>query len=165
MKTGKRFIFPVMLVITLGVVYFWQHSVASLPYLPYNCIVPLGILTPSLLITTFIATLALLKQTETRHPVLRSFLSTGAMFVPVLMTLVFFLSFVSYRFSEAVLPVIVLPNWPTGIMTMIITALCVAHLTGLLIYALTKGKASSKAKAAAITGWILLNACLFLLTV
>lgn len=165
MKNTKKFIFPVLLVITLGVVYFWQHSVASLPYLPYNCIVPLGILTPSLLIMTFLTTLALLKQTGTTHPVRRSFLSLGAMFVPVLMTLVFFLSFVSYRFSEAVLPVIVLPNWPTGIMTMIITVLCVAHLTGLLIYALAKGKASPKAKAAAVTGWILLNICLFLLTV
>ena len=165
MKTRKRFIFPVMIVITLGVVYFWQHSVANLPYLPYNCIVPLGILTPLLLITTFITTLSLLKQTEPPHPVLRSFLSTGAMFVPVLMTLVFFLSFVSYRFSEAVLPVIVLPNWPTGIMTLIITALCVAHLTGLLICNIAKGNASSKAKAAAITGWILLNTCLFLLTI
>ncbi len=165
MKNAKKFIFPVLLVITLGVVYFWQHAVASLPYLPYNCIVPLGILTPSLLIAAFITTLALLKQTGTPHPVRRSFLSLGAMFVPVIMTLVFFLSFVSYRFSEAVLPVIVLPNWPTGIMTMIIMALCVAHLTGLLIYALSKGKISPKSKAAAITGWILLNICLFLLTV
>ena len=164
MKTAKKMIFPVLLVITCGIVHYWQHAVASLPYLPYNCIVPLGILTPALLIMTFITSLALLKTCETPRPVLRSFLSTGAMFIPVIMTLVFFLSFVSYRFSEAVLPVIVLPNWPTGIVTMIITALCVIHLTGLLVYRLIKQKAGTGDIIAALAGWVALNACLFILT-
>lgn len=164
MKTVKKLLFPIFLILTCGVVYFWQHSVASLPYLPYNCVVPLGIMTPSLIVLTFITSLILLKQSETSKPVLRSILSTAAMFVPVIATLVFFLSFVSYRYSEAVLPVIVLPNWPTGIVTMIITAMCVIHLTGLMIYRLANKKAGSKHNAAAIAGWIVLNACLFIVT-
>ena len=53
MKTVKNLLFPLLLTVTCCVVYFWQNSVASLPYLPFNCIVPLGVLTPSLLILTF----------------------------------------------------------------------------------------------------------------
>ncbi|MBR6005180.1 MAG: hypothetical protein IK063_03020 [Clostridia bacterium] len=164
MKTLKKLLFPFFLVLTCGVVWFWQHSVASLPYLPYNCIVPLGIMTPSLIVLTFITSLILLKQSETAKPVLRTFLSTAAMFVPVIATAVFFLSFVSYRFSEAVLPVLVLPNWPTGIATLIITALCIIHLTGLLAYRLAKKKAGLKYNIAAAAGWIVLNVGLFLIT-
>ena len=165
MKTIKNLLFPFFLTVTCCVVHFWQHSVASLPYLPYNFIVPLGVLTPALLILTFVTTLILLKQSAVSKPVAKSFLSTGAMLLPVIATLVFFLSFVSYRFSEAILPVLVLPNWPTGIVTMIITACCLAHLTGLLIYRLAKKKAGAAHNAAAVAGWILLNVCLFLLTI
>ena len=165
MKSIKKLLFPVLLVATCCVVYFWQNSVASLPYLPYNCIVPLGILTPSLLILTFLTTLALEKQCGASKPVLCSFLSTAAMLLPVIATLVFFLSFVSYRFSEAVLPVIVLPNWPTGIVTAVITALCVIHLTGLLIARFIKQKYGPKQIIPASAGWILLNFCLFLITI
>ncbi len=165
MKSIKTLLFPVLLTATCCVVYFWQNSVASLPYLPYNCIVPLGILTPSLLILTFITTLSTEKESGASKPVLHSFISLAAMFLPVLATLVFFLSFVSYRFSEAVLPVIVLPNWPTGIVTAIITALCIIHLTGLLISRFVKMKYGPKQIIPAFACWILLNACLFLITI
>lgn len=165
MKTFKNLLFPLLLTATCCVVHFWQHSVASLPYLPYNCIVPLGILTPALLILTFLTTLVLLKQSETARPVLRSLVSTAAMLLPVIATLVFFLSFVSYRFSEAILPVIVLPNWPTGIVTLLISVCCILHLTGLLVYRLIRKKAGAGHNAAALAGWIALNVCLFLLTV
>ena len=121
MKSIKKLYFHILLVATCCVIYFWQNSVASLPYLPFNCIVPLAVMTPSILILTFLTSLVLLKQSETPKPVLRSFVSTAAMLLPVLATLVFFLSFVSYRFA-GVLPVLVLPNWPTGIVTAIITA-------------------------------------------
>ncbi len=165
MKIIKKLLFPLLLVATCCTVYFWQNSVASLPYLPYNCIVPLGVMTPLLLILTFFTTLVLEKQSESSKPVLRSFISTGAMFVPVIATLVFFLSFVSYRFSEAVLPVIVLPNWPTGIATAIITALCIIHLTGLLICRLVRQKYGIKQIIPAVAGWIILNICLFFVTI
>ena len=164
MKTVKNLLFPLLLTVTCCVVYFWQNSVASLPYLPFNCIVPLGVLTPSLLILTFFTTFVMLKQSATQKPVLRSLAGTAGMFVPVIMTLVFFLSFVSYRFA-GVLPVLVLPNWPTGIVTAIITALCVIHLTGLLICRFIKQKYTAKQIVPAAAGWIILNFCLFMVTI
>lgn len=164
MKSIKKLLFPLLLVATCCVIYFWQNSVASLPYLPFNCIVPLAVMTPSILILTFLTSLVLLKQSETPKPVLRSFVSTAAMLLPVLATLVFFLSFVSYRFA-GVLPVLVLPNWPTGIVTAIITAFCVIHLTGLLICRFIKQKYTLKCIIPAAAGWIILNICLFFITI
>ncbi len=164
MKSLKKLLFPVLLGATCCVVHFWQNSVASLPYLPFNCIVPLGVMTPLLLILTFFTTLVLLKQSKTNHPVRRSFVSMAGMLVPVIATLVFFLSFVSYRFA-GILPVLVLPNWPTGIVTAIITALCVIHLSGLLICRFIKQKYTTKQIIPAAVGWIILNICLFFITV
>ena len=163
MKTLRKAAFPVLLILTCGTVHFWQHAVASLPYLPKNCVVPLGVSTPALLVLTFWTTFAMLKETKTPKYVRKSFLSAGAMLVPILATGVYFLSFLTYRYA-AVLPVPVLPDWPTGIVTMIITAVCLLHLTGLLIARLVKGKTKAKRAIPAIVGWLLLNACLFLIT-
>ncbi len=164
MKTIRKLLFPLLLTAACCVVWFWQNAVASLPYLPNNCIVPLGVMTPALLILTFLATLVLEKQSGTSKPVLHSFISTAAMLLPMIMTGVFFLSFVSYRYA-GVLPVIVLPNWQTGIVTAIITAVCVAHLTGLLICRFVKQKYTAKQIVPAAAGWIILNICLFLVTI
>ena len=100
MKTMKKLLFPLLLILTCGVVHYWQHAVASLPYLPYNCILPLGVLTPALPVLTFLTTFVLLKQSETPKPILRSFLSVAAMFLPIIATAVFFLSFLTYRFYK-----------------------------------------------------------------
>jgi len=163
MKTVKKLLFPLLLILTCGAVYFWQHAIASLPYLPKNGILPLGILTPALLILTFLTTLVLLRQSETPKAVSRSFLSTAAFLAVFLATGVYFLSFLTYRFAAA-LPVLVLPDWPTGIVTMVITALCVLHLTGLLLCRFMKQKAAVKQIVPAVIGWVFLNACLFLIT-
>ena len=165
MKTLRKAAFPVLLILTCGVVHYWQHAVASLPYLPYNCIVPLGVLTPALPVLTFLTSFVLLRQSETPKPVARSFLSVAAMFVPLLMTAVFFLSFLTYRYAAAMPPLLVLPNWPTGNVMLIITALCVLHLTGLLICRFVKQKYTAGQIIPAAIGWLALNGCLFLLTV
>ena len=164
MKTVKKYAFPVLLILTCGVVWYWQHALASLPYLPMNEVVPLGVLTPALFVLTFFTTFALLKKCDAARPVLRSFGSTAAMLVPVLMVGVFFLSFLTYRFAAAMPPVLRLPDWPTGIMTCLTAILCVCHLTGLLVYGLVKQNAGKKRRVAALLGWLLLNVCLCLLT-
>ena len=164
MKIIRKLLFPLLLIVACCVVYFWQNAVASLPYLPNNCIVPLGIMTPVLLILSFFTTFVMEKQSGTSKPVLRSLLSTAAMLLPIAATAVFFLSFVSYRYA-GILPVIVLPNWPTGIVTAIITALCIMHLTGLLISRFVKQQYKSKQIIPAAVGWIILNICLFFVTI
>ena len=163
MKTVKKLLFPALLILSCIAVHFWQHAIASLPYLPKNGILPLSILTPGLLVLTFLTTFVLLKQSQTPKPVSRSFLSTAAFLAIYLVTGVYFLSFLTYRFA-AVLPVLVLPDWPTGIMTMLITALCVLHLSGLLICRFVKQKATASQIVPAAIGWVCLNACLFLIT-
>lgn len=164
MKTIRKLLFPLLLTAVCCVVWFWQNAVASLPYLPNNCIVPLGILTPVLLILTFFATFVTEKQSKSSKPVLHSLLSTAGMLLPVIATAVFFLSFVSYRYA-GILPVIVLPNWPTGIVTAVIAALCIVHLTGLLIVRFIKLKYTPGQIVPAAAGWIVLNVCLFLVTI
>ena len=164
MKTVKKLLFPLLLTAACCVVWFWQNAVASLPYLPYNCIVPLAVMTPGLLILTFLTTLVTEKQSETAKPVLHAFISTAAMLLPLVATGVFYLSFVSYRYA-GILPVLVLPNWPTGVVTLIITVLCVLHLTGLLLCRFIKQKYTSKQIIPATVGWVVLNACLFLVTI
>lgn len=164
MKRLQKLLFPLLLTAACCVVWFWQNAVASLPYLPNNCIVPLGVMTPVLLILTFFTTFVMEKQSRTSNPALRSCVSTAAMLLPIAATAVFFLSFVSYRYA-GILPVLVLPNWPTGIVTLLITALCVLHLTGLLIAGFVKQKYSPKQITATAAGWIVLNACLFLITI
>ena len=163
MKTIRKAAFPFLLILFACAIHFWQHALASLPYLPLNGIVPLGILTPALLILAFFTTFALLRQTQTPKPVRRGLLSAAAMLLPILASGMFFLSYVSYRFA-GVLPVPVLPDWPTGIVCMIVTAVCVAHPTGLLICAFAKQKTAPKRAIPAAAGWLLLNACLFLIT-
>ena len=163
MKTIQKAAFPLLLVLAACAVHFWQHALASLPYLPLNGVAPLAVLTPSLLILTFFATFVMLKQTRTPKPVLRSVLSTAAMLALILCAGVYFLSYVSYRFA-GVIPVLVLPDWPTGIVSMIITAGCIVHLTGLLVCAFIKRKTQPKRAFPIAAGWLLLNACLFLIT-
>ena len=164
MKKANKLLFPLLLIAACVVIHFWQHGVASLPYLPKNWIVRLITLTPALPVLTFLTTLVLLKQSETPRPVLRSWLSTGAMMVPVLALAVFFLSYLTYRFAAALPPLLVLPDWPSGIVTMIITVLCLLHLTGLLICRFVKQKAGLRQILPAALGWLVLNGCLFLVT-
>ena len=163
MKTIKKAVFPVLLILSCVAVHFWQHAIASLPYLPKNGIAPLAVLTPGLLVLTYLTAYTLLRQSKTPHPVRGSLLSAGAMLAIMLATGVYFLSFLTYRFA-AVLPVLVLPDFPTGIVTMIITAACIILLTALLICRFVKEKAAAKRWVPAAVGWLLLNACLFLLT-
>lgn len=164
MKSIRKLLFPLLLTASCCVVWFWQNAVASLPYLPNNCIVPLGIMTPGILILTFLTTLVMEKQSGASRPVLHSFISTAAMLLPLIATGVFFLSFVSYRYA-GILPVLVLPNWPTGIVTVILAALCILHLTGLLICRFVLRKYGWKQIVPASFGWIILNVCLFLVTI
>ena len=164
MKSIRKLLFPLLLIAACCVVWFWQNAVASLPYLPYNCIVPLGIMTPSLLVLTFLTALVMEKQSNTPKPVLHALSAAATMLLPILATGIFFLSFVSYRFA-GILPVLVLPNWPTGIVTAIISVLCVLHLTGLLICRFGKQKYRIKQIIPASAGWIVLNVCMFLITI
>ena len=164
MKTVKRYAFPVLLILSCGTVWFWQHAMVSLPYLPLNEVVPLAVMTPLLLVFTFFVSFALLKTCGTPRPVLRSLLSTSAMLALVLAAGVFFLSFLTYRFA-APLPVLQLPDWPVGVVMCIVAVLCVSHLTGLLLYGLIKKKTPVRRFVPALLGWFLLNCCLALLTV
>ena len=147
MKTVKQYAFPVLLVLACGTVWYWQHALASLPYLPMNEVIPLAVRTPLLLLLTFAASFALLKTCGTPRPVLRALLSTAAMLAIILAQGLFFLSFLTYRFA-APLPAPRLPDWPVGIVTCIVAALCAAHLTGLLIYGFAKQKAPIKSTMA-----------------
>ena len=164
MKTVRKLLFPLLLIAACIVVWFWQNAVASLPYLPNNCIVPLGVMTPALLVLFFFTTFVMEKQSGASRPVLRSAISTAAFLLPLVATAVFFLSFVSYRYA-GILPVLVLPNWPTGIVTAILAALCILHLTGLLICRFIKQKYGLRQIIPASVGWIVLNVCLFLVTI
>lgn len=164
MKTLRKCAFPALLIASAFVVHYWQHAIASLPYLPMNCVVPLAVLTPALLLLTFLTALAMLKTAKTAKPVRRALLALAAMFALVLATGVYFLSFLTYRFAAVMPPVPVLPDWPTGIVTMIITFLCLGVLTGLLVSYFVKRKTPAKYAIPAAIGWVLLNACLFLVT-
>ncbi len=164
MKTLRKPLFPVLLIASCVTVYFWQNTLASLTYLPYNCVAPLGVMTPAILVLTFLTTFILLRQSGKTRPVLKSFLGAFVMLLTTLSAGVYFLSYLSYRFA-AVLPVfIVLPDWPTGIISIAVAALCIVHLTALLICRLVWKKRNIKFVIAAVIGWLLLNACLFLVT-
>ena len=160
----KKAAFPCLLTCACVTVWFWQHAAASLPYLPLNGVVPLGIMTPALPVLAFFTAFVMLKQSNTPRPVFRALLAALAMLAVILGLGVYFLSYLSYRFA-AVLPVPVLPDWPTGIVTLVIALLLVAHLTGLLVFRLVKQKAGAKRAVPAALGWLALNACLFLITV
>ena len=166
MKTFmKKAAFPVLLVITCFVLHFWQHAAASLPYLPLNGLVPLATLSPALFILTFFTTFALLKATDTPKPGLRSLLSMLVMLAVVLVLGVIYLGFLSHRFAAVLPPLPDLPDWPTGIAVLVTTVLCVLHLTGLPIYFFVKKKTAAKTAVPAMLGWLVLNVCLFLITV
>ncbi len=165
MKTLRKPLFPVLLILTCVTVYFWQNALASLTYLPYNCVAPLGVTTPAILVLTFLTAFTLLRQSGKSRPVLKSLLGAFVMLLTILSAGVCFLSYLSYRFA-AVLPVfIVLPDWPTGIVSMVAAILCIVQLTALLICRLVWKKRNIKCVTGAAIGWILLNACLFLITI
>lgn len=156
--------FPVLLVLTCLVVHYWQHEMASLPYLPNNQIVPLAVLTPSLLILTFFTTFSLAKSSEMPKAGLRSALSTLAMFLLVLCGGMVFLSYAARRYA-GILPVIVLPDLPNGIVMLIISILGVLHLTALLACRLIKEKANVKRIVISSVAWVVFNVFMFLLTI
>ena len=110
MKTLKKASFPVLLILTCVTAHFWQHALASLPYLPNNGIEPLGVMTPLLLLLTFFTTFAMLKNSETKNPVRRSLLSTAAMLLIFLAAGVYFLSYLTYRFAAPLPVFIILPD-------------------------------------------------------
>ncbi len=163
-KLIQKAAFPLLLTVTCVVLHFWQHAGASLPYLPMNGLLPLATLSPALFALTFLTTFVLLKQTKTPHPVWRSLLSMLAMLGVVLVLGVVFVSYLSYRFAAVLPPLPRLPDWPTGKATMLTTALCAAHLTGLLVTYFVKRKTPAKYIIPASVGWLLLNLCLFLIT-
>ena len=165
MKTIKRLLFPVLLVAACVIVHCWQHAVNNLllPYLLHNEIIPLAIMSPALLALTFFASYVMLKQSDTKKPILRSFLSLGAMLLIVLAVALVFLSHTATRYA-GVLPVPVLPDLPVGTTMTVLTALFVLHLTGLLIVRLIKEKPGSRRIVLSVIGWVLLNAFLFLIT-
>ena len=152
MKKTRFPAFPVLLIVTCVTLHFWQHALASLPYLPNNGIVPLGVMTPAIPVLTFLTAFVLLRQSGKPRPVLKALLSAAVMLATFLAAGVYFLSYLAYRFA-AVLPVfIVLPDWPTGIVSMAVTAVCVAHLTALLICRLVWRKTERKYVFAAAIG-------------
>ena len=161
----KKAAFPVLLVLTCVTLHFWQHAASSLPYMPMNGLVPLATLSPALFALTFLTTFVLLRQSGTPKPVLRALLSTAVMLAVVLILGVIYVGFLSHRFAAILPPIPPLPDWPTGIATVITTVLLVLHLTGLLIYRFKKQKTSVKRAVLASAGWLILNLCLFLITV
>ncbi len=161
----KKAAFPVLLVLACVTLHFWQHAAASLPYMPMNGLVPLATLSPALFALTFLTTFVLLRQSDTPKPVLRSLLSTAAMLAVVLILGVIYVGFLSRRFAAILPPIPALPDWPTGIATLITTVLLVLHLTGLLIFRFVKQKTPAKRAASAAAGWLVLNLCLFLITI
>ena len=165
MKTIKKLLFPVFLVAACVIVHYWQHSINNLllPYLLHNEVVPLAIMTSLLLASTFFATYVMLKQSDTKRPILRSFLSVGAMLLIVLAVAFVFLSHVATRYA-GVLPIPTLPDLPVGIAMTVFTALFILHLTGLLIFRIIKERPGSRRIILCVIGWVLLNAFLFLIT-
>ena len=120
-------------------------------------------MTPLLLALTFFATYIMLKQSDTKKPILRSFLSVGAMLLMILAVALVFLNHVAARYA-GVLPVPILPDLPIGIALAVFTALFVLHLTGLLIFRIIKERPGSRRIILCVIGWVLLNAFLFLIT-
>lgn len=161
-------LFTLFLVLSCCAVYGFQHALASLTYLPNNQILSLAILTPALLVFTFFTTFTMMKKTRSSRPVLGSVLSTLAMLLPLLSAGIYFLCYVSRRYAGALpVPLFIsaLPEPPVGIVTLVCAALCLIHLTALLLCNLIKGKVKIGSSIFSIVNWLLLNAALFLLTV
>lgn len=164
MSKTARFVFTILLVMTCCVVYFWQHFVTNLIYLPKSWIVTLAILTPALLALTFFTTYALMYDTRTRKPILRSCISTAAMLLPILIAGLHLLNYAACRYA-GVLPVYPWFDLPVGIVMNAVSALLIVHLTALLICRLIKTKAKALRIILSSIGWIALNGCLWLITV
>ena len=161
MKIIKKTLFPVLLILTCISVYFWQHYFALLTYLPNNVITPIAVLTPAVLILTFFTTFTLMKQTERNRPVLRSFGSTAVILLFLLIAGRHMLNLAARRFA-GIMPVLVLPEFPTGHIMMIVTILCVVHLSVLLAIRLRSEEAGALHKVLSVIGWFLLNIFLLL---
>ena len=166
MKNSKKALFPILLVLTCVAVHCWQHAIINLilPYLPNNEIVILSVLSPAILLLSFFTTFVLTKQSGTSHPIRRSLISAAAMLLLVLVAATAVLSYAARRYA-GILPVIVLPDWPLGIIMTVVTALCITHLTGLLVCRFLKEKTKPYVVIPAVLGWILLNGCLFIFTI
>ncbi|MBO4539402.1 MAG: hypothetical protein J5781_03940 [Clostridia bacterium] len=165
MKKLQKYFFPLLLVATCCIVYCWQHGLPGLilPYLPNKEPLSLGLLSPTLLILTFLTTFVLLKQSGAKKPVVGAIISTAAMLLPVLLAGLYFLNYAAHRYA-GVLPVITFPELPMGYAVMAIAALCVLHLTGLLIARFVKQKTKPDLIVLSTIGWVLLNCFLFILT-
>ena len=163
MNRLRSLLFPTLLILSCCVVYSWQHVLTSLTYLPGNGIVPLALLTPSLLIAAFFTTFTLLKQSKTPRPIALSIVSTGAMLLPILVAGIIYLNYAAHRYA-GILPVLfIFPDIPIDIAAQIITALCIAHLTALLICRFVKEKTKPALLILSVIGWILFNFVLFLI--
>lgn len=166
MKRSYKALFPILLVLACIVVYCWQHAFVNLilPYLPSNEIVYLVVFTFLLFFLTFFATFVLTKQSGASHPFRRSLVSVAGMLFPVVIAGAFVLSYAARRYA-GILPVIILPDVPLGVVMIVVTALCALHLTGLLICRFIKQKSKLYVVIPALLGWVVLNGCLFLFTV
>ena len=165
MKKLQKYFFPLLLIASCCVVYCWQHGLPGLilPYLPNKEPLSLGLLSPALLILTFLTTFVLLKQSGAKKPVVGAIISTAAMLLPVLLAGLYFLNYAAHRYA-GVLPVLTFPELPMGYAVMVITTLCVLHLTGLLIARFVKQKTKPGLIVLSTIGWVLLNCFLFILT-
>lgn len=104
-----------------------------------------------------------MKQTEKRRPVLRSFESTAVMLLFLLIAGRHMLNLAARRFA-GIMPVMVLPEFPTGYIMMAVTFLCVIHLSTLLAIKLKNEKSGTVCKFLSVLGWLLLNAFLLITT-
>ena len=165
MKKLQKYFFPLLLVATCCVVYCWQHGLPGLilPYLPNKEPLSLGLLSPALLILTFFTTFVLQKQSGAKKPVVGAIISTAAMLIPILLAGLHFLNYAAHRYA-GVLPVPTFPELPMGYAVMVITTLCVLHLTGLLIARFILQKTKPGLIVLSTIGWVLLNCFLFILT-
>ena len=165
MKKLQKYFFPLLLVATCCIAYCWQHGLPGLilPYLPNKEPLSLGLLSPALLILTFLTTFVLQKQSGAKKPVVGAIISTAAMLIPLLLAGLYFLNYAAHRYA-GVLPVLTFPELPMGYAVMVITTLCVLHLTGLLIARFVKQKTKPGLIVLSTIGWVLLNCILFVVT-
>lgn len=163
-KKLRPYLFAFFLVLSCCAVHGWHHVTVSLFYLPNNVIVPLSILTPLLLATTYLATYTLQKDSGARRPVAAALISTAAMLFLLLAGGLHLINYAARRYA-GVMP---FPTWqelPTGIVMLSVAALSVLHLTGLLICRFVKKKAKATPIVLSSIGWLLINFCLFFITV
>ena len=165
MKKFGKACFPILLILTCCAAYGWQHALAGLPYLPKNEIVPLAILTPLLLVLTFLTTYVMLQQSDTEKPIGRSILSAAAMLVPVATGGVGFLNYAAHRYAGQLPILFLLPDSPVGNVMIAVIAMFFVHLTAILGCRLIKSRANIIRVVLSVIGWTLLNAVLFLLTI